>query len=157
MLRRESRIATGLLAMLSAFLLGAGYSPQTNYVLHCQGCHGVDGIGGLPDEVPPLLDSIGYYLEVPEGRRFLIQVPGIAHAPISDLELAGLLNHILRKFSAKQLPPSFVPYTPEEVGLVRRSRADVVAARAQLVSTLREDRGVQMWSREKPMMAQEVR
>lgn len=155
--RRESRIAFGLLAVTSVFLLGAGYSPQTNYVLHCQGCHGADGIGGLPDEVPPLLDSIGYFLEVPGGRGFLIQVPGIAHAPISDAEIAELLNHILRKFSLEQIPSSFVPYTSEEVGAVRRSRADVMTTRANLVSTLREDRGVHMWSREKPMIAQKVR
>jgi hypothetical protein len=114
-------------------------------------------LAGFQTRFPRFSILLGYFLEVPGGRGFLIQVPGIAHAPISDAEIAELLNHILRKFSLEQIPSSFVPYTPEEVGAVRRSRADVVTTRANLVSTLREDRGVHMWSREKPMIAQEVR
>ena len=109
-----------LFASLSV-LLGAGYTPETNYILHCQGCHGADGVGGVTDKIPPLQDAVGYFLHVPDGRRFLIQVPGVAQAPLDDAEVAALLNYVLDRYSEDELPDGFVPYTAEEVARVRRA------------------------------------
>lgn len=121
------------------------YSAKTNYTLHCQGCHGSDGIGALPERVPPLANSVGHFLRVPDGRRYLVQVPGVAYAAIDDADLAELLNFVLQNFSASQLPPSFQPYTAEEVARVRRGREDVVALRAKLATELHQYSGVCLW------------
>jgi len=142
-----------LLALVAPLLAGADYPAKTNYVLHCQGCHGADGIGGLPEKIPPLRDSIGYFLKVPGGRRFLIQVPGVAQAPLGDAEIAELLNFTLQQHSADQLPLSFRPYTREEVARDRREVADIVLHRSELVATILERFGVQMWTQEDPEVA----
>lgn len=147
----------GLVWLVAALLVAgtavtqAGYTARTNYILHCQGCHGADGVGGIPDEVPPLGNSVGYFLQVPGGRSYLIQVPGIAQAPVSDEELADVLNYILEHYSAAQLPASFRPYTSGEVAEVRRSGKDIVALRNALVAEIRERLGVRMWTLDEPI------
>ena len=143
-----------LLLVASPAVATADYSAKTNYILHCQGCHGGDGIGGVPNEVPPLLNSVGYFLRVPGGRRYLMQVPGISQAPMSDPELAAVLNYMLKRYSAAQLPATFQPYTAEEVSGARRSRADVVALRNALVAKIREHLGVKMWTLHDPIRVQ---
>ena len=129
----------------------AGYTAKTNYILNCQGCHGADGVGRIPDEVPPLSNSIGYFVQVPGGRSYLIQVPGIAQAPISDEELADVLNYTLQYYSAPQMPASFRPYTGEEVARARHLGGDVVALRRALVDEIRERLGVRMWTLDDPI------
>lgn len=136
--------------------MGAGYSAHTNYMLHCQGCHGADGVGELPNKVPPLLDSLGYFLHVPGGRAFMIQVPGVSNTPMNDREVADLMNFVLRRYSEAQLPESFRPYSAKEVEAFRREPLDVLAQREGLVSTIRERLGVQLWTLERPAPAAEV-
>ena len=142
----------GPLVLGAPGLASSGYSATTNYILHCQGCHGADGVGGLPEKIPPLRDSIGRFLQVPGGRRFLIQVPGVAQAPISDAELAALLNFTLERYSADQLPSPFLPYTREEVARERREPTDIVLLRSELVSMLLERFGVRMWPETVPVV-----
>jgi hypothetical protein len=147
------RGAVGLAASLLAVapvLMGAGYNAKTNYVLHCQGCHGADGLGLVSDDVPPLLNSMGYFAQLPAGRRYLVQVPGAAFAPVSDAELAALINYALIRFSAGQLPEAFEPYTREEVARNRRQKVDVVSLRKELVTEIRRRTGVQLWTTEYP-------
>jgi hypothetical protein len=142
-------LAAGLIAV-APILMGAGYSAKTNYILHCQGCHGADGLGLVAEDVPPLLNSMGYFTQLPAGRRYLIQVPGAAHAPVSDAELAELINYALLRFSSEQLPEGFEPYTREEVARNRRQKVDVVSMRKALVTEIRRRLGVQLWTTEYP-------
>jgi len=125
-----------ILAFLGLFPAVA-LSPDKLYVLHCMGCHGPQG-EGIPDRVPPLKGFAGYFTYLPEGRAFLIQVPGVASAPLSDEELAQVTNWLLRTFSPKELPPDFKPFTAEEV---RRYRAkpllNVSLVREALLNKLR--------------------
>jgi hypothetical protein len=146
----------GVLLALSPFLVGAGYSAHTNYMLHCQGCHGADGVGELPNKVPPLLNSLGYFLQVPGGRAFLIQVPGVSQTPLGDQEIADLMNFVLRRYSESQLPDSFRPYSAKEVGAFRQEPQDVLSMREELVATIRDRLGVEIWTLEKPLPAVEV-
>jgi hypothetical protein len=95
---------------------------------------------------------MGYFLQVPGGRRFLIQVPGVAHAPVSDAEIAEILNFTLERYSADQLPSPFLPYTEEEVARERREPTDIVLLRSELVSMLRERFGVQIWTTDVPVV-----
>lgn len=139
------------LLSFAATLLGSGiaaaeYSAQTNYILHCQGCHGADGVGGTPGEVPPLAHSVGYFLRVENGREYLAQVPGAANAPISDAALASLLTYMINAFSSKEAGADFALYTAREVTLVRRLQPDIVALRTRLVSRLRDKLGIELWA-----------
>jgi len=147
MLRSAIPGALALLAALSAGLIQAEprYNASTNYALHCQGCHGADGVGALPHEVPPLANAMGNFLRVPDGRRYLVQVPGSAYAALDDAALADLLNHALERFSAAQVPTDFRPYTTEDVASVRRVPADIVSLRARLVVELRQTHGICVW------------
>ena len=107
---------------------------RINYMLNCQGCHLPDG-SGVPGSVPAMKDYVGNFLHVPGGRRFLVQVPGSANAPIDDAELAELLNWILSTMSPDQMPDEFAPYTGAEVGEYRSTPlTEVDEVRASLVT-----------------------
>jgi mono/diheme cytochrome c family protein len=109
---------------------------QSNYMLNCQGCHLADG-SGLPGIVPSMRGIVGSFLTVTGGREFLVQVPGSANAPISDAELAELLNWILTTMSAENLSPDFQYYTGEEVAQLRQhTLMDVESVRAAIVAKI---------------------
>lgn len=102
-----------------------------NYMLHCQGCHLADATGNEP-AVPSMVNQLGEILKVPDGRAYLVQVPGVSQAPLSGQETADLLNWILRRFNADSLPQDFSPYTAAEV-------ADLLAQRSGDIATRRRD------------------
>ena len=109
---------------------------QSNYMLNCQGCHLADG-SGLPGSVPSMRGFVGSFLSVPGGRDFLVQVPGSANAPLSDAELAELLNWILTTMSGQQLASGFEYYTGTEVGKMREhTLVNVAEVRAKLIARM---------------------
>ncbi len=134
---RRTLVALAAAAALgTAKLPDSGRSPETNYMLHCQGCHRPDG-SGLPGEVPDLRNQVARFLAAPGGRAFLVQVPGAANAPLSDADLAALLGWLLRRFDSGHLPAGFAPYTADEVGALRKSPlSKVKEARAALLDEL---------------------
>lgn len=90
-----------LAVVLTALGAGTGAAaqsrPESDYVLQCRGCHGPEG-AGVPDLVPGL-DEMGTLLATSEGRRRLLEVPGIRQASLSDARLAALLNWAAARFS----------------------------------------------------------
>jgi hypothetical protein len=103
---------------------------------NCQGCHRADGMGA-PGAVPRFRHFVGYYTHLPEGREFLMRVPGVALAPIDDAHLAAVLNWTLRTFSPDEIARDFRPFTAEEVGLYRNDPLlDVRATRKRLIAEL---------------------
>jgi hypothetical protein len=127
-----TRIAAALAALLLATPVRA-YGPETNYAIHCQGCHLADG-AETPGKVPGLVGQVALFLRTPDGRAYLGRVPGVANAPLSDTELAALLNWTLRRFDAAHVPPDFAPYTAEEIGSLRRHPlVEVTRERARIV------------------------
>lgn len=132
MSRRARRLGAALAGLLAAGG-AAAESPQILYMLHCQGCHLADG-SGKPGEVPALAGSLGRFLGVDGGRAYLVQVPGSAHSPLSDAELASVLNWMLQAFGPEDAAGERVPYGASEVARYRASPlVDVVATRAELV------------------------
>ena len=110
---------------------------QTLFVLHCSGCHRADG-SGHARSVPDLRDNLGHFMATPEGRRFVLQVPGVKQARVSDEEVAQLTNWMLRTFAPDNVPPGTRPYGAEEVRAARRSAlADVSGERRRVVAALR--------------------
>jgi cytochrome c553 len=131
----------GLLLALAAGIASAAGSDQRNryhYLLYCSGCHQADGSGRPDNGIPRMKDQVGHFLRLPEGRAFLVQVPGTAQSSLSDTDTASMLNWMLRAISGPQVPADFVPYTTEEVTRLRAvPLPDAPRTRRLLVEQLR--------------------
>jgi len=111
-------------------------SPAINYMLHCQGCHRPDG-SGVPGAVPDLRGEVARFLATDDGRAFLIRVPGVANAPLSDRELAELVGWVVHRFDPEHVPADFAPYGADEVAALRaRKLSKVKDARAAVLAEL---------------------
>ena len=126
-----------------AFALGVAsaaqaYQPRVNYQLQCMGCHHADG-AGEEGRVPSVRRTLVPFSALADGRDFVLRVPGVAQAPLSDAEIAALLNWMARNLSDVVLPPTFVDYMADEVGRARhRPLAAVRDARAALLARITE-------------------
>ena len=133
------RLSQWLAAM--ALALGAtratsGYEPRVNFQLQCMGCHHADGAGD-EGRVPSVRRTLVLLSTFPDGRDFVLRVPGVAQAPLSDAEVATLLNWMARNLSDVALPAGYVDYTAAEVARERhRPLVGVRAAREQLLRRL---------------------
>ncbi len=108
----------------------------SQYVLQCSGCHGAGG-HGVPDAGIPDLANAGGYVVLPEGRAYLVQVPGISQSRMDDAAAARMLNYVLARFSAARLPVGFVPYAAAEVARLRADAAsDAETRRARVLAAL---------------------
>jgi mono/diheme cytochrome c family protein len=108
--------------------------PARIYAENCEGCHGWAGVSVT--EIPTLAGRIGYFARIPEGRRYLVQVPNVALNPSSDEDIAAMMNWLLATYSRKQLPADFQPYSAEEVAELRKARIDVAAERPRVIAQL---------------------
>jgi mono/diheme cytochrome c family protein len=101
-------------ALFSTSVLAADDAQQRfDYLLNCAGCHRTDASGST--SIPPLT-RIAPLLATPRGRAYLVRVPGVAQAPLSDERLAALLNWALDEFGGAK---AFVPYSAAEVASLR--------------------------------------
>ena len=131
---------TVLLAML-AFNQAANADGigQQKYILNCAGCHGLEGAGSEVNGIPDLRNVIGHYLRTPEGRAYLVQVPGVSNSALSNKEIVSVMTWMLPKFSKKEMPEDVKPYTEEEVSRYRASvPADIPALKSSVISRLRQ-------------------
>lgn len=126
-----------LAAPLLAYLLAppAGASPAQDYMLYCMGCHGPEA-RGVPGKIPPLAGALPRYMRTPEGRNYVLRVPGAANSALSDAQLAAVLNWLATTYgvSGEAVPAAF---TVEEVTQVRHQPlASVLATRTAVVQAL---------------------
>ena len=138
------RLALAGLGLAATSAMAAGQYPGVedarrawqNYALNCQGCHRSDG-GGDGETAPALAGHVGVFTAIAGGREYLGRVPGVATAPISDADLAELLNWALWRFDAGHVARGFNPYGAEEVGTLRNHplRTEAAAVRARLLGT----------------------
>ena len=109
-----------------------GYQPVVNYQLRCMGCHLVDG-SGQPGRVPSIRRSLVLFSTFPEGRNYVVRVPGVAQSPLSDEDTAALLNWMAKNLSDLPVPPGVAGYSEAEIhGLRARPLVRVSAVRARL-------------------------
>jgi hypothetical protein len=128
-----------ILCGTAAFLLYWGsvdaarsYQPRVNYQLRCMGCHLADG-SGQPGRVPSIRRSLLLFSVSPEGRDYVIRVPGVAQSPLSDEETAELLNWMARNLSDLKVPRAFADYSAGEIHRLRdRPLSRVRAIRTRL-------------------------
>jgi len=110
-------------------------SPPQDYTLYCMGCHGAQA-QGVPGRIPPLAGSVSLFMRIPEGRDYVLRVPGAANSALPDAQLAAVLNWLAESYGAPGAPPP-KPFTVDEVTRVRRSPlADVQARRREVIRTL---------------------
>ena len=69
--------------------------------------------------MPSVRDTLVPLASKPEGRRYLIQVPGSAQSRLSDADLAAVLNWMVNNLSAVQASRPVQKFTAEEVGAYR--------------------------------------
>jgi hypothetical protein len=131
------RIVLAALAISLAISASASATPPVElYTLNCWGCHQPHA-EGIPGTVPRLAHSMGYFLAIPEGRAYIVRVPGVANSPLSDEQIAQLLNWLLVTFNKDELPKDFKPYGVEEIRSWRpHPIPNVKAARADLSKRL---------------------
>lgn len=110
---------------------------RQNWMLSCQGCHRADATG-TPQTTPTMAGFVAKFLQVPGGREYLVRVPGVATAALSDADLAEVVNWSLVRFDVANVPADFKPYTPAEVGQLRRKplRAEAMTVRAGMVARM---------------------
>jgi mono/diheme cytochrome c family protein len=108
--------------------------PAALYASNCAGCHG--HTGRSVSEIPTLVDRVGYFARIPEGRAYLAEVPNVAMSALDDADLAAMLSWLLRTYSAAQLPADFRDYTAAEVAAYRQQRIIPWQRRQELVHQL---------------------
>jgi hypothetical protein len=78
---------------------------------------------------------------IPEGREFVLRVPGVAQSPLTDADIAAVLNWMARNLSDAPLPAGFRNYNPGEVRALRgRPLAQVSEARQKLLERVHRPR-----------------
>ncbi|HUE10826.1 MAG TPA: hypothetical protein VMQ54_07800 [Steroidobacteraceae bacterium] len=109
------------------------FQPAVNFQLNCMGCHLADG-SGEPGRVPSIRRSLVLLSATPQGREFVIRVPGVAQSPLSDEDTAALLNWLARNLSDLTVPSSFADYSAAEIQKSRsRPLARISVLRARLM------------------------
>jgi hypothetical protein len=132
-----------LAATLFGALAVAGAEPSRAddtawvYRLHCSGCHGTEGAGSTVGRIPPFVGIVGHFAATPEGRLYLVRVPGVANAALPDAETARLLNFVLRNWGHPEMPADAPDFTTEEVRRLRTVHVDDIAGlRGKLAAEL---------------------
>jgi mono/diheme cytochrome c family protein len=129
------RILAGIVitALGSGAVNAAGtYGAAVNYQLQCMGCHRADG-SGEPGRVPSMRRSLALLSATPEGRDFVIRVPGVAQSALSSEDTAALLNWMMKNLSDLRVPAGVADYSAAEV---QRSRVHPLAQVKSLRSRL---------------------
>lgn len=113
--------------------------PQTDYIEHCGGCHGIKG-NAAPADLPNLQGRVGWFMCLPEGRDYLMRLPNIARSRITDNEqLADLMNFMVFGLGGKSTPAGSKPFTSPEVAQGRTkayTSVSLIKVRAQIVEKI---------------------
>lgn len=127
-----------ILVCLALLLPGAmpasagALSPHASYILQCSGCHLLNGEGAPAAGIPTFPGSVGLIAGADIGRTYMMHVPGVVSASLSDAEIAEVVNYVLDSWG-----DGAAHFTAEEVS---RRRAipvgDVVAFRREVAAEL---------------------
>ena len=97
----------------------------------------MDGSGHEVAGVPDFRDYVGAFAMDEDGRTYLLHVPGIVNASLSDLEIGAVINYVMDNWAGNSLQSGFVRFTPREVAARRTLPVtDVVLFRRQIVHRL---------------------
>jgi hypothetical protein len=113
-------------------------TPRATYLLNCGGCHGLEGVSNSR-LVPDLKDQVGFFLNLPEGRKYVVRLPNVAFSMTTDEALTGLMNYVVFTLGGADVPKGAKPYTVSEVSQLRRmplTEVSLVETRQQMVRVL---------------------
>ena len=114
-------------------------TPQSDYVEHCSGCHGMQG-DSAPAEIPVLRGRVGYFMCTRQGREYLIRLPNVAYSAITDdQELADMMNFVVFGLGGNSAPKGTKPFTAQEVARLRTqalATQSLIAARVAVVKEM---------------------
>jgi hypothetical protein len=120
-------------------------TPQSDYVEHCSGCHGMQG-NSAPADIPVLRDRVGYFMCTAQGREYLIRLPNVAYSAITDdQELADMMNFVVFGLGGQSTPAKAKPFTAPEVAKLRGqalTTESLISVRADVVEHLSGKCGV---------------
>jgi cytochrome c553 len=135
--RRPHRLAAAALAAALLTAATARASPAQDYVLYCMGCHGAEA-QGVAGRVPPLAGSVALLMRSPQGRDYVLRVPGAANSALSDEQLAAVLNWLAQRYPPRGAAlAAAAPFTAAEVGSLRHTPlANVKESRREVVRAL---------------------
>lgn len=109
------------------------------YVLHCSGCHGLQGSAASIGRIPALSGTVGHFMRLPQSRNLAVQAPGIMNSGLDDTDVAALMNWLVPALAGDSLAEPFKPFTADEIARSRASRpADFFAARRKVAADLKE-------------------
>jgi cytochrome c553 len=144
----RSILRAAVLAGMTAHATAAPVPPpkieaaQGSYLLYCGGCHGINGHSS-DIAVPGLKGQVDAFLCLPAGREYIVRLPNVAFAPLSDAQLAELMNFVVALGRTRE-GRGDRPYTAAEVGVLRRKPliGEAIAGyRSELVRRLIEKCG----------------
>jgi cytochrome c553 len=133
-----TRAAAALAATLGSMIASGAHaaSPAQDYVLNCMGCHGTEA-QGIPGKVPPLANALRHFMRTPEGRDYVLRVPGAANSALSDEQLAAVLNWLAVTYDSSAASNQPAPFTSNEVATRRHQPLlSVLATRSAVVHNL---------------------
>jgi cytochrome c553 len=133
----RSALAAAVALAAATLVRAAHANPQQDYILYCMGCHGAEA-QGVPGKVPPLAGSVALFMRSPEGRNYVLRVPGAANSALGDAALAAVLNWLAQRFPPTgAAAPESTPFTAAEVSELRGTPlADVKERRREVVRSL---------------------
>lgn len=117
MKRWRTYAVAACLSLAAPVLSAQEYSASVNYQLRCAGCHGQDGMGVTDGGIPPFPGFIDGFFQHEPSRLYLMHVPGINSASLSDKEIAEVMNYVGERWG--QADAERTPFTAEEVNRLR--------------------------------------
>lgn len=111
-------LLASVLLLAGEALADAGRARQ-NYLIHCMGCHGEAGLG-LEGQVPSFKNTLAKISASPQGRDYVLRVPGVTQATLDDSQTAEVLNWVLAEFSTADAAQRIAPFTAAEVARARQ-------------------------------------
>lgn len=122
------------LSVAASVLSAQERSAPVNYQLRCAGCHGQDGMGVPAGGIPPFPGFVDGFFTTETSRLYLMHVPGINGASLTDGEIAAVMNYVGDRWGE---PGARKPFTREEVTAMRAIPVEnVVVLRRQVTREL---------------------
>src|SRR3954463_1915565 len=129
-------VAVGAALVALAMSMANAANPAQDYALNCMGCHGTEA-QGIPGKVPPLANALSRFMRSPEGRNYVLRVPGAANSALSNEQLAAVLNWLAVTYDSSVSATRPAPFTSTEVAAVRHQPLlSVLATRSAVVHNL---------------------